>query len=218
MLIKESEYLGRLINNLDLPRNSKILNIGSQSNRYLKEKPHIYANIISISNSKGFKVINFDLFPGDGIDIFGDIYDSKVFSQLIKMDFDAIYLFNVLEHVIDVNEFAFKVESLMSSGKHLLVSVPFKYPRHFDPIDNGFRPNPNELNRMFRRCIMLENSIIIDYNYCYYLFSSFKKFISTLIRLLSPFYKYNKWRNIVIPRFLWLNKNYQISCAHFVKR
>ncbi len=213
MLIKESEYINNIIENIKVPREAKILNIGSQDNKYLKANCHIIENVINPAQKKGFEIINFDILPGEGINIHGDIFDNRIYKRLTNLNIDVIFLFNVLEHVIDIKSFIEKVEGIVNKDGFIFVSVPFKYPIHFDPIDNGFRPNVEELGTLFEKCTIQDGKIVIDYSFNYYLFRSIKSFFSGVARLLVPFYRFKKWRTVVVPKFFWINKTFCVTCV-----
>ena len=39
--------------------------------------------------------------------------------------------------------------SITADGGYILISVPYRYRIHHDPIDNGFRPTPGEILALF---------------------------------------------------------------------
>ena len=105
------------------------------------------------------------------------------------------------------------MEEILPKGGYLLFSGPYIYPKHLDPIDNLFRPESNDLIKYFNALDIVEESILKDYTYFYYLSRNWRLFIGTFIRILSPFYKFNKWRTIVIPKLRYLNRNYEVTCV-----
>lgn len=216
MLIKESKFLREIIQLLP-NKKLKILNFGSQSLNYAKSKPYIYENIFKPLEASGHTIINLDIRPIDGADIVGDIFDDHFFLQLQKEQFDVIFVFNLLEHVNDLDLMIFRIQNLVAQGKHIIFSGPFKYPLHFDPIDNGFRPDVNQISMLFSKCNVVKGEIIKDYSYSKYLFSSPKNILFNIIRTLLFFYKFNKWWTVVIPKYKWLFKNYEITCVLFEK-
>jgi hypothetical protein len=67
---------------------------------------------------------------------------------------------NVLEHVPNRDELATAIESLVSRGGYLFVTVPRRYPYHPGPIDTMFRPGVEELGSMFGRLDLVEGAEI----------------------------------------------------------
>jgi SAM-dependent methyltransferase len=202
MLIKESEFLKKII--LDLPGEQlKILNFGSQSSKYLLNQPHILENIIKPTTELGHRLLNLDINEDEGVDISGDIFDDVFFNKLMNERFDVIFVFNLLEHVVDIQLMISRIQQLIKPGKYILYSGPFKFPVHHDPIDNGFRPDIKGISRLFSDCDIIIGRTIIDYSYWKYLFVSLKSFLFSILRLLGFFYKFNKWRSVVLPKYKW---------------
>jgi len=164
------------------------------------------------------KVINFDIKAGEGIDISGDIFDNDTFERLKQYQFDCILLCNVLEHVPDYRKLCLRIQALMKERSILIVTVPYAYPCHFDPIDNGLRPDINQLASLFPGLDIVERQIIEDYAYSYYLTRNWRILVKFLLRLIAPFYKYYTWRNTIVSKIPYLFKNFKISCVVLKKR
>lgn len=217
MLVKESEYLKTIIIKLNKNRNLRILNIGSQNEEYQEKQSHIKHNIIKSINELNATLYNFDIFPGSAVDISGDIFNEKIYNDLKKINTNVMFVFNVLEHVVNVVNFVDKLKSLQKSGDEIFLSVPNSYPLHYDPIDNYFRPTIEQLFKLFNGYELIESKIVTDYTFKYYLFSSVKVFAFEFIRLITPFYKFKKWKNVVIKKYKWINKPFKVTCIHIKK-
>ena len=50
-----------------------------------------------------------------------------------------------------------------------------------------------------------------------YLFSSPLELLFSLIRLSAFYYKFNKWKHVVVPKYKWLFKNFEVTTALFKK-
>ena len=211
MLIKESLWIKDAIKNLNLPSGTKILNIGSQNEKYLKNQYYIKENIIDPCNENGYKIVNLDIKPGNGVDIVGDVCKEKTQIKLKSMKFSIIFLFNILEHVSDIQLFCNSIKKIISNDGYILFSGPYEFPKHLDPIDNLFRPEPRDLLQYFDDFRILDSVILEDYTYSYYIFRNFKIFFHTLLRILSPFYKFKKWYTVVIPKLKYFNKPYKVT-------
>lgn len=212
MLLKESLWLNKTILNLELAPGNKVLNFGCQDKIVYKYQPHLYNNIIKPTIDSGAKIINYDLFPGKGVDISGDLFDDNVFNKLKEYNFRYIYLFNVLEHVEDKEKLCLRIEELLEKNGTILISVPHSYPIHYDPIDNGFRPTPKEIADLFPNCEIIDSKIVIDHNFLFYLMNNWRVSLKFVGRLFTPFYRYDRWRNTIVPKLNWLNKPYKIAC------
>lgn len=213
MLIKESLWIKDIIRDLNLPPGTKILNIGSQDEKYLKQQYYIKENIVDTCADEGYQIVNLDIESGKGVDIAGDICSEEIQMKLQEMKISAIFLFNILEHVTDIRSICNCAERILLKGGYLLFSGPYVFPKHLDPIDNLFRPKPNDLLRYFNTLDIVDSAIMKDYTYSYYLFRNLRLFFMTLMRILTPFYKFNKWRTVIIPKLRYFNKTYKVTCV-----
>jgi SAM-dependent methyltransferase len=210
MLIAESEWIKKTIQELQLPPGSKVLNFGSQRINLLRYQRYIEQNIYRTVALKQWQLLNFDLYPGEGVDINGDITQDDVFSALKEVCLGAIFAFNVLEHVVDRALICSRIVQLLPKGGYLLASVPFNYPVHNDPIDNRFRPTPDELIHLFPSCILVKSNIVVDKSYLFYLRRNKRVAVKFILRLLTPFYKFANWKTQValLP---YLFKKFQVT-------
>lgn len=197
MLIRESQWLKSVILSLDIKAGSNVLNFGSCNSAYTKMRPQIEMNIYNPTIAKNLVLLNFDLFPGEGIDIHGDILNDIVHSKLSSYNFSMIYLFNVLEHVEDIKSICDKIEQILQPGGYLLITVPYSFPPHDEPIDNGFRPLPNEVANLFKSCVIVKQNILSDYKYPHYLKRNINRIILSFFGKstdTSPVYKPDNWK------------------------
>ena len=218
MLLSESKWLRAQILQLDLPPQAKILNFGSQNLKTLKKKqPYVLDNIHYTTSMRSWQMLNFDLFPGEGVDISGNVLEQATFSHLVEYRFDGLYLFNVLEHVNDVGEICKRIQDLLPSGAYLLVSVPFEFPVHNDPIDNRFRPTPAQLAECFERCILIQSETVTDKDWLSCLSGDWQMALKYLVRLAIPFYRPRNWWTQVCL-LTYLTKKFSVTCCVLRKR
>ncbi|HPM30063.1 MAG TPA: methyltransferase domain-containing protein [Chryseolinea sp.] len=149
MFAEESIWIRDAIAGLESSEIKQVGNIGSSSLVFrTKIQPHIHNNIIAPMEKGGTHVVNIDLKEDEGVDVIGDI-TSLSFGDQFSGQFDLVLCTNLLEHVVDIN---LVVQNLVKSVKntgYILITVPYKYRLHYDPIDNGFRPTPNEIAGLF---------------------------------------------------------------------
>jgi len=132
MLINEAILLCTL---LDRIAPKSILDIGSSS-RAGREiiQPHIGA---------AFRGFNVTWTDADG---FGDTIACDITKLETVRDLpwcDLVTALSVLEHVTDIPSAIRNLRGLVKDW--LIVSVPYKYPKHDCPIDNMWRPDAEEL-------------------------------------------------------------------------
>ena len=218
MLELESLWLNRIIKEIKIRPNEKILNFGSQSLQSLKDQPYIYNNVIAELEKQGTKLINFDIKEGKGIDVSGNIFDDAVFEKLKSFNFSYILLLNVLEHVTDVQKICDRINDLMDKNSKIIITVPYNFPCHFDPIDNGLRPSVSELAGYFPNLILINGEIITDHKYTYYLLRYWRTSFRFLFRIITPFYKFITWKMTIITKIPYMFKNFKVTCIVLEKR
>lgn len=216
MLEKESRWIRDVVKELQLGKDAICLNFGSQINSYNVKNKFIYSNVIMPIEEKCM-IKNLDIKKGSGIDISGDILDDGFFQKILNYKFDCILICNVLEHVKNYVELCKRISLLVKENGYIIFSGPFDFPKHLDPIDNSFRPTVEDVKKLFPKFYLIKGEIINDYSLSYYFFRDFKYASRTVLRTLLPIYKFNKWKNIVIPKYRYWNRNYKVTCV-FLKK
>jgi len=207
---QESLWLKKNIQ-VNSSRLDNVLNVGS-SNKYFVEvvQPHINRNVIRTLKNLKIKIFNLDLKRDKNVHFTGDILDDTYFKEFQKNKFSSIICSNVLEHVTDPYEFAKRLAILLKPKGLIFVTAPTVYPIHNDPIDNRFRPNIKELEKIF------PNTKVISFEYLnvksIYKTKSFISIIKIFIRAAIPIYKFKGWVTTMYM-ILWLFKDRYVSCV-----
>lgn len=158
------------------------------------------------------KIIHVDIQSGEGVDMVGDLMDESFIQKLQAVEFNMILCSNLLEHVVDPDRICDSLLQISKPGGYLIITIPFRYPYHYDPIDTMLRPTPEKLYKMFPSTDLISKSIIADDRTYFDMLKKNKK-LSRLIlfRSLLPFYKPKMWWNTV--RYLpSMFKKFQVSC------
>lgn len=149
MFSEESLWIKSAWNKLSPADIESVGNLGSSSFEFRsKIQPHIQQNIIQPLENRGAKIVNIDLKPLPGVDVIGDITSTE-FGKTFENQFSLLICTNLLEHVTDIGTV---VDNLVRASRNngcVLITVPYKYKIHLDPIDNGFRPTPKEIEVLF---------------------------------------------------------------------
>jgi len=128
---------------------NEVANIGSSTEHFRKIiQPHIHQNIIDTLHLSGWKVINVDIKKDVGVDLIADVTKDD-FADQFQNSFTLTICTNLLEHVEDINLVIENLVKITSTGGYILITVPYKYKIHLDPIDNGFRPTPHKIIDLF---------------------------------------------------------------------
>jgi len=201
---QETDVIGRWITDLRLPAGSVCLNIGSSTEDFRRKmQPHVGALFDRLSAS-GLRVVHCDLKAAEGVDEVGDVLDPAFQERMREYDADLLICSNLLEHLTDPGAFARACASLVRPGARGLITVPYSYPYHADPIDTMFRPSPQELARLLGGW-EIERGDIID---CGRFQIGGMALVKYLGRVALPFYRRDKWWGMA-HRLLWLFRPYR---------
>jgi SAM-dependent methyltransferase len=125
----------------------RIANLGSQTLEFRRDhQPHV-GYLFDAIQEAGLKVTHCDIQGGAGIDLQLDLMEPGSLLQHIHR-FDIVMICNLLEHLDEPSLFIENLKLSMAHGTILLVSGPRDFPHHPDPIDNGFRPDLDELRAL----------------------------------------------------------------------
>lgn len=220
----EADWIGGVVAALQNSQISPCINIGSSTGAFRTEKqPHIDRLIFSPLHQREVQVVHVDMKSGEGIDLVGDILSPAFQQQIISLSPRLTILSNVLEHVTDRAALVAACNEIVAPGRHLIVTVPYSYPFHADPIDTGFRPTPDELLLLFPDFDCIDSRIIVDTTYWKEICDNhhgmdFVFFIGRMIvRCFVPFYRPAVWLG-VLHRFLWLARPFKVTALLLRRR
>lgn len=200
------------------PDLSPLLNLGSSTESYRKEVcPYIENELFSPLLQRGVKVLHADLKDAQGVDFVGDVLDPNVRSQLRDMEVKAVLCNNMLEHVTDIDAMCKALNEICPSGGILGVSVPYQYPFHPDPIDNGYRPNLEQLGELLSQFgfKLIHGEEVSFGNYAKTLLNRPRLLLRDVYMLAMGFVRKDKWR-VLFGNYHHLIKDYKVTCAIFV--
>ena len=196
-----------------------IINLGSGNVKQLKKtKPWVSKNVFDLFKKQKAKILHVDAENFPGVDIVQDLSEpnSLAFCDSLKGS-KLFILANVLEHIPKKAhaEFLKKIYSKMNSKDGLIITVPYDYPYHADPIDTMYRPSPNELKKLLP-LTWLKGEIISAGSYKdeFRRMNILKK-IRNLLKPLWIFQKPSKW--LENHRLFYLFKPYQITIVFGIK-
>ena len=224
MRVSEAKYIRAVLEKIEPTRLSPCFNLGS-STRHFREslKPHIQEELIAPLEERGIAIIHSDMKVGDGIDVAGDIFKQDTQNSLRSLNIKLLLCCNMMEHVKSPESLADIIDKIMPEGAFLLVSVPYSYPLHMDPIDTYFRPSPEKIAGIFPNFDLVDSSIVESTTYLqdiWYGNSRRKSLVKLLKRLVTaPFPVFGKaeWKRRH-HRLFWLFRRYKITCVLLRKR
>jgi hypothetical protein len=213
MRTQEAAWIGerlRALGNIHV-----IVNLGSGTRHFrVVSKPYIERDIFDPLARRGARVVHADLKAGDGIDVSGDLFATAVQTRLRQAGADAILACNIMEHLpTELRErFPAVLDSLLAPGGVLVITVPYSYPYHADPIDTLYRPSPQALAACFPGYEVMEARIIESESYGdEFLAGGPWRMARKLVRLLVPLPP-RRWLSHA-HRMLWLFRPYRLSAV-----
>jgi SAM-dependent methyltransferase len=218
MLPNEATWLGREIRRLDPIAAFPLLNLGSSTGTFVsRAQPWIDAEVFAPLRRANAQVVNCDIKSAPGVDLVGDLTDPAFVKKLAAMGFKSVLCANVLEHLPRPAELARALVDVVSDGGYLIVSGPYSYPWHPDPIDTLFRPTPEEMAGLFPGTAVLAAERVRCGTFWDYASRSKQKLLSTSVRLMMPFYKPRQWWAGAL-RLGWLLREFEATCVVLQKR
>lgn len=156
MLIEESIRIKQFVEKIN-PQGLRVLNLGS-GDKYFREviQPYVQENIIAPFEERGNTVVNMDLYGEEGIDLRLDFANLHT----INGQFDVVMCSNSFEHSENRPYLGEQISRLTKSGGYILVTTPYVFPYHLDPIDTLYRPTPEEQATLIPDCDVLESEIL----------------------------------------------------------
>ncbi len=218
MFVNEAKWILNKVKSIKNDEIYPILNIGSSTlEARLNSNPNM-EECLYFPLSENGKIIHADIKSGIGIDIVGDLTDPKFIDKLKTIDFKLILCNNLLEHINNPQDLCYSLTEIAKSGTYILVSVPYRYPYHFDPIDTMFRPTPEKLIEYFPRMEVISKEIVKDTRTYYNKLSHDKALAKIIfIRSFLPFYKPKMWWNTV-RYFPYMFVKFKVTCILLKKK
>lgn len=212
MRTQEAAWVGEKLRGVEGCR--VVLNLGSGSKRFRQvSKPYIDREIFEPLARAGARVVHADLKSGDGIEVSGDLFDPVIQARLRDLAPDAIVACNIMEHLPEDlrGRFPAVLDSLLRPGGVLVVTVPYSYPYHADPIDTLYRPSPKELCALFPGYQVLDARTIDSESYGdEFVAGGPWRMARKVVRMAFPFPRPKRWLSHA-HRFLWLFRPYRLT-------
>ena len=159
----EAEWIRDRILATDPRESSPIANIGSSTHAFRTgNKPHIERLLFAPLRAAGFEVVHIDMKPDEGVDMVGDLTDPEFLAQVKARGCRSAICSNLLEHLSSRAGVIEACRELVGDEGVLVVTVPYSYPYHPDPIDTLYRPDVEALARDFPGLRLVAGEILSD--------------------------------------------------------
>jgi hypothetical protein len=198
---------------------ANIINLGSGNVEQLKKtKPWVSKNVFDIFKKQKAKILHVDAENFPGVDIVQDLSELNSLSFCDKLKGSKLFILaNVLEHIPKKAhaDFLKKIYGKMKSKDGLMITVPYDYPYHADPIDTLYRPTPEDLHQLLP-LTWLEGEIVSAGSYR----DEFRHMntLKRIRKLLKPLWIFQKPSKLLENhRLFYLFKNYRITIVFGIK-
>ena len=220
MLYEEAKWIGTELMKIS-KQGDRVLNIGSSSQEFRADvQPYIKEFIFNPLIEKNITIVHTDIVKAEGVDIVGDLTDSVFIDKLKKEKYEVIICSNLLEHMVNRQPIISAIKEILRPNGIAIVTVPYNYPYHLDPIDTMFRPKINELYKNFNEFELEKGEIVLgksfranafQENYWEQLKNNPALTLKLFLRCLMPFYKPKIWYFTVIS-MINIFKPFSASC------
>jgi len=151
MFIEEAIWIKNILDSEVLKEGRYVLDIGSSTEKYRRlEQPFIDYYVYLPLRRKNLRIIHIDAQADEGVDVVCDLASKDEASKFKKIPKgDVVICSNLLEHLLDRNIVLERIISLANPGGIIILTVPYKFRYHKDPIDTMYRPSNRELEMLF---------------------------------------------------------------------
>ena len=220
MLYEEAKWIGTELIKIS-KQGYRVLNIGSSSQEFRADiQPYINEFIFNPLIEKNVTIVHTDIAKAEGVDIVGDLTDSIFIDKLKKEKYEVIICSNLLEHIVNREPIIFAIKEILRPNGIAIVTVPYHYPYHLDPIDTMFRPKIKELYKNFNEFELKKGEIVLgksfranafQENYWEQLKNNPALILKLFLRCLMPFYKPKIWY-FTVTSMINIFKPFSASC------
>jgi len=150
MLKPEAAWLAKQLDALPTDRLHPMLSLGSGAGQFRDDKqPWIGDAIYRPLDRRGVRVHHHEFVAAEGVDLAGDLDDPAFLETLQDLGARSVMCCNVLEHLANRELLIDRLPKLVGPGGYVIVTVPYRFPYHPDPIDTLYRPSVQDLQREF---------------------------------------------------------------------
>ena len=150
MFLNESLWIRDVLARAGLTPGQVVLDVGSSTEAFrCFDRPYIDFHVFRPLRKAGLKILHLDAKADEGVDIVCDITSTADDALDGIPRGDIVLCSNLLEHVEDRALVCRHLVELTNPGGILVITVPFVYRWHPDPIDTMYRPSARELETLF---------------------------------------------------------------------
>lgn len=201
---------------------SPIANVGSSTGEFRSvRKPHIEQRLFAPLRAAGFEIVHIDMKQAEGVDLVGDLTDPAFLDRVRATGCRSVICSNLLEHLARRDDLLRACEALVADDGAMVLTVPFSYPYHPDPIDTMYRPSPRELEQALPTLEMTRSEVLSDGTLIDEVHRDrgaaalvyWPKALARSLRLWRP-----REALAQLHRLTWIARPFKVTCAVFRRR
>jgi hypothetical protein len=214
---QEADWIRAALMSRGADEMSPIAHVGSQTLEFrTRKKPHIENSLFRPLRQAGYRVVNIDIQEDAGVDVAGDLTDPAFVATLKTMGFRSVICANLLEHLADRGPLSAALVDIVAEGGRVVLTVPYSYPYHPDPIDTLYRPSPADLAEAFPRMTLVKGEVLVDGTlrneaFAGGLVAGLRYFTMAGLRMLNV--ARPRIALAQLHRMLWLFRSFKVSCV-----
>lgn len=213
MLKQEADWLNGVLSRFEAAELSPVAHIGSSTAQFRTQtQPWIDQKVFAPLTARGVAVVHVDLKSSAGVDLVADVTTPAGCALIRARQPRAVFLFNILEHVLDPATLCAAIEEVLPDQGLILITVPRSYPYHRDPIDTMYRPAPDEVAALFGSSRLIKGEILHAGSLRQQVMSRPIKIVSLILKALLPLSGFEKWMR-AIQKLKWLFVDYKVTCV-----
>ena len=153
MFHEEARWIRETLRDLHLASNIRVLDAGS-STLYARTRgqPFVDSEVHAPLRERGFRITHVDRKHDEGVDLVADLADPDAdLAALAGHRFELVLCCSLLSVVESVPNVVASVSKALLPGGYMLATTLENFRYVTDPIENGWRPSPDELFEAFVR-------------------------------------------------------------------
>lgn len=160
MFEEEALWIEETLAGLELPVGGAVADVGSSTlDARSRAQPYVERYVIRPLRERGLSITHIDRKRDPGVDVTVDLADPSFdVDRDVGRRFDLVLCCNMLSFVEDLERVTAAVAAMLAPGGYLVATTVNNFRHTTDPVDNGWRPTPEEItDELLARDAQLES-------------------------------------------------------------
>lgn len=152
MFLEEAIWIANFLATSQLRKGQALIDVGSSDEKLrCLNLPFIDYYIFRPLRKSGVNIIHIDQREGEGVSIVCDLSSENIDTLKNIYPVDVVLCASLLEHVLNRDLVLQRIKELTKPGGYIIITVPYVYKYHPDPIDTWYRPSNTDLEILFNK-------------------------------------------------------------------